>query len=182
MRHNRPVFSVPIDAKERPSAPAFLFACNFLACRIKCTQDHLTIWVENSDPARAFLEEVSHAATSSRPGAAAGPADGERSCSSLVDRGADPAPSRPGRRRARAGPHHAEDYPLARHRHRPLPQGTAPRGTGLLKPPLAILSASSSCPPAMNARELLAVAVDPSLILRAQGMTPDPWQRDLLLS
>src|SRR5436190_1271643 len=34
----------------------------------------------------------------------------------------------------------------------------------------------------MNAHRLLTVALDPSLILRAQGMTPDPWQRDLLLS
>jgi len=34
----------------------------------------------------------------------------------------------------------------------------------------------------MNARKLLALALDPGLILRAQGMTPDPWQRDLLLS
>ena len=34
----------------------------------------------------------------------------------------------------------------------------------------------------MNARELLALAFDPGLILRAQGMIPDPWQRDLLLS
>ena len=34
----------------------------------------------------------------------------------------------------------------------------------------------------MNKRQLLALALDPGLILRAQGMTPDPWQRDLLLS
>jgi hypothetical protein len=34
----------------------------------------------------------------------------------------------------------------------------------------------------MNARELLALAFDPGLILRAQGMIPDPWQRELLLS
>lgn len=30
--------------------------------------------------------------------------------------------------------------------------------------------------------QALALVLDPSLILRAQGMTPDPWQRDLLLS
>ena len=34
----------------------------------------------------------------------------------------------------------------------------------------------------MNTRQLLALALDPARILRAQGMTPDPWQRDLLLS
>ncbi len=33
----------------------------------------------------------------------------------------------------------------------------------------------------MNARRLLALALDPSRILAAQGMTPDPWQRDVLL-
>ena len=34
----------------------------------------------------------------------------------------------------------------------------------------------------MNARRALALALDPSQILVAQGLTPDPWQRDLLLS
>jgi hypothetical protein len=34
----------------------------------------------------------------------------------------------------------------------------------------------------MNLRRLLALALDPARILRAQGLEPDPWQRDLLLS
>ena len=34
----------------------------------------------------------------------------------------------------------------------------------------------------MNDRLLLGIALDPGLILRAQGMLPDPWQRELLLS
>ena len=34
----------------------------------------------------------------------------------------------------------------------------------------------------MNARQFLALTLDPSRILRAQGMEPDPWQRDLLLA
>jgi hypothetical protein len=34
----------------------------------------------------------------------------------------------------------------------------------------------------MMARRLLALALDPTRILRAQGLTADPWQRDLLLS
>jgi hypothetical protein len=34
----------------------------------------------------------------------------------------------------------------------------------------------------MDARQLMAMALDPTLILAAQGMTVDPWQRDLLLS
>ncbi len=33
----------------------------------------------------------------------------------------------------------------------------------------------------MNSRALLALALDPSRLLAAQGMTPDPWQRELLL-
>ena len=33
----------------------------------------------------------------------------------------------------------------------------------------------------MNAYHILALLLDPSLILAAQAMTPDPWQRDLLL-
>src|SRR5262245_9698361 len=33
----------------------------------------------------------------------------------------------------------------------------------------------------MDPRKLLALALDPSRILAAQGMTPDPWQRDVLL-
>jgi hypothetical protein len=33
----------------------------------------------------------------------------------------------------------------------------------------------------MNLRRTLALAFDPSLILAAQGMSPDPWQRDFLL-
>ena len=33
----------------------------------------------------------------------------------------------------------------------------------------------------MNAYHILALLLDPSLILVAQAMTPDPWQRDLLL-
>ncbi len=34
----------------------------------------------------------------------------------------------------------------------------------------------------MDARTALALALDPSLILRRQGIEPDPWQRELLLS
>lgn len=34
----------------------------------------------------------------------------------------------------------------------------------------------------MDATELLALALDPCLILQAQGIVADPWQRDLLLS
>jgi hypothetical protein len=34
----------------------------------------------------------------------------------------------------------------------------------------------------MNARQLLAMALDPSRILAARGMQVDPWQRDVLLS
>ena len=34
----------------------------------------------------------------------------------------------------------------------------------------------------MDPTRALALARDPSLILKAQGMTPDPWQRDLLRS
>ena len=34
----------------------------------------------------------------------------------------------------------------------------------------------------VNPRRALALLLDPSLILTAQGLTPDPWQRDLLLS
>jgi hypothetical protein len=34
----------------------------------------------------------------------------------------------------------------------------------------------------MNARQLLALALDPSAVLRAQGLAPDPWQRDLLVA
>lgn len=34
----------------------------------------------------------------------------------------------------------------------------------------------------MNRQQLLALALDPSLILKAAGQTADPWQRDLLLS
>jgi hypothetical protein len=33
----------------------------------------------------------------------------------------------------------------------------------------------------MDPRKLLALALDPSRILAAQGMTPDPWQREVLL-
>jgi hypothetical protein len=33
----------------------------------------------------------------------------------------------------------------------------------------------------MNLQEQLALALDPTLILKAQGMDPDPWQRDFLL-
>jgi hypothetical protein len=33
----------------------------------------------------------------------------------------------------------------------------------------------------MDLKRLLALALDPSLILAAQGMTPDPWQREMLL-
>ncbi|MSU76662.1 MAG: hypothetical protein EXS16_01065 [Gemmataceae bacterium] len=34
----------------------------------------------------------------------------------------------------------------------------------------------------MNTQHALALMLDPTLILRAQSMTPDPWQRELLLS
>src|SRR5437764_10226574 len=34
----------------------------------------------------------------------------------------------------------------------------------------------------MNLHQALALALDPSLILRARGLAPDPWQRSLLLS
>ncbi len=34
----------------------------------------------------------------------------------------------------------------------------------------------------MNMWEIVALALDPALILRAQGLVPDVWQRDLLLS
>jgi hypothetical protein len=34
----------------------------------------------------------------------------------------------------------------------------------------------------MSPQQTLALALDPSLQLRARGFTPDPWQRDLLLS
>ena len=34
----------------------------------------------------------------------------------------------------------------------------------------------------MSPRDLLALALDPSRVLRARGLEPDPWQRDLLLS
>src|SRR5204863_2582232 len=34
----------------------------------------------------------------------------------------------------------------------------------------------------VNHDHTLALLFDPCLILAAQGMTPDPWQRDLLLS
>jgi Terminase large subunit, T4likevirus-type, N-terminal/Terminase RNaseH-like domain len=34
----------------------------------------------------------------------------------------------------------------------------------------------------MTPRRLVALALNPGLILKAQGMQPDPWQRDLLLS
>src|SRR5205814_8987917 len=34
----------------------------------------------------------------------------------------------------------------------------------------------------VNPRRALALLLDPSLILTAQGLTPDPWQRELLLS
>jgi phage terminase large subunit len=34
----------------------------------------------------------------------------------------------------------------------------------------------------VNPRRALALLLDPSLILHAQGLAPDPWQRDLLLS
>src|SRR5205823_13600066 len=33
----------------------------------------------------------------------------------------------------------------------------------------------------MNAAETLALAFDPSLVLKAQGLDPDPWQREFLL-
>jgi hypothetical protein len=34
----------------------------------------------------------------------------------------------------------------------------------------------------MNLHRLLALALDPSLILRARGLAPDPWQREFLLA
>src|SRR5262249_7078265 len=34
----------------------------------------------------------------------------------------------------------------------------------------------------MSPEKLLALALDPSLILQARGLPPDPWQRDILLS
>src|SRR5262245_53788180 len=34
----------------------------------------------------------------------------------------------------------------------------------------------------MHPHELLSVALDPSRILQAQGLAPDPWQRDVLAS
>jgi hypothetical protein len=34
----------------------------------------------------------------------------------------------------------------------------------------------------MNLHQVLALALDPSVILRAQGLLPDPWQRELLLA
>ena len=34
----------------------------------------------------------------------------------------------------------------------------------------------------MNLHQALALALDPALVLRACGLPPDPWQRDLLLS
>lgn len=34
----------------------------------------------------------------------------------------------------------------------------------------------------LTAHELLALALAPTLILRAQGLHPDPWQRELLLA
>jgi hypothetical protein len=34
----------------------------------------------------------------------------------------------------------------------------------------------------MSTEKLLALALDPSLILHARSLPPDPWQRDLLLS
>jgi hypothetical protein len=34
----------------------------------------------------------------------------------------------------------------------------------------------------MSPEKLLALALDPSLILQARGLPPDPWQRELLLS
>ena len=34
----------------------------------------------------------------------------------------------------------------------------------------------------MNAQQFLLLALDPSKILRAQGLAPDPWQRELLLA
>src|SRR5262249_16308233 len=109
------------------------FTCNILPRWLICTKYHLTIEVENPRLARVFLaEESSHAATSSRP-AAAGPADREGCGPSPVDRRADAASPRPGRRRTGADPHHAQDRPLARRRHCPLPQRPAARGTGFLK-------------------------------------------------
>ncbi len=37
-------------------------------------------------------------------------------------------------------------------------------------------------PRSMEPHKALALALDPSLILAAQGITPDPWQRELLLA
>jgi hypothetical protein len=34
----------------------------------------------------------------------------------------------------------------------------------------------------VNLHQMLALALDPALILQARGLTPDPWQRELLLS
>ena len=34
----------------------------------------------------------------------------------------------------------------------------------------------------MNVTALFALALDPARILTAQGLTPDPWQREVLLS
>src|SRR5438105_2401239 len=34
----------------------------------------------------------------------------------------------------------------------------------------------------MKSRDALAMFFDPTLVLRAQDLTPDPWQRDLLLA
>src|SRR5438270_3999241 len=34
----------------------------------------------------------------------------------------------------------------------------------------------------MNLHQAIAVALDPALILRACGLSPDPWQRDFLLA
>src|SRR5437867_1460850 len=34
----------------------------------------------------------------------------------------------------------------------------------------------------MDARQLFSLALDPARILRAQGLTPDPWQQQLLFA
>src|SRR6202043_4041689 len=34
----------------------------------------------------------------------------------------------------------------------------------------------------VNLHQMLALALDPALILQARGLTPDPWQRELLRS
>jgi hypothetical protein len=34
----------------------------------------------------------------------------------------------------------------------------------------------------MHSHELLALVLDPARLLEAQGITPDPWQRKLLLA